>query len=257
MTAGKNPKNFKKKGAKKQKSHPFARKEWYNVLAPGFDKRIVTLTPVNKTYGRKEATTSLKGRVITISLDDCNTPQKISTAWRKLKFQVDEIKGYDCYTNFHGMDITRDHACAMIKKWYSLIESYIQAKTTDGYIVRMFAIGFTKKTPRQVKATCYAKASKQKLIRQKMMEIMQTSIQKSNLKELIKILIKGDIGKQIQKECSTKIFPLQDNSCMVRKVKILKKPKFDLTKLMELYKDRPEEEKIATPAAENTIKADE
>jgi len=32
MTAGKNPRNFKKKGAKKQKSHPFAKKEWYNVL---------------------------------------------------------------------------------------------------------------------------------------------------------------------------------------------------------------------------------
>ena len=45
---------------------------------------------------------------------------------------------------------------------------------------------------------------------------------------------------------------------MVRKVKILKKPKFDLTKLMELYKDRPEEETIkATPAAENAIKTDD
>jgi small subunit ribosomal protein S3Ae len=69
-----------------------------------------------------------------------------------------------------------------------------------------------------------------------MMEIMQATIQKSSLKELVKILIKEDIGKQIQKECS-KIFPLQDN-CMVRKVKLLKKPKFDLTKLMELYKDK-------------------
>jgi len=38
---------------------------------------------------------------------------------------------------------------------------------------------------------------------------------------------------------------------MVRKVKILKKPKFDLTKLMELYKDRPEEAKPS--AAKNAI----
>jgi small subunit ribosomal protein S3Ae len=53
--------------------------------------------------------------------------------------------------------------------------------------------------------------------------------------------IKEEIGKKVQKECY-KIFPLEDN-CMVRKVKILKKPKFDLTKLMELYKDRPEEDK--------------
>ena len=45
------------------------------------------------------------------------------------------------------------------------------------------------------------------------------------------------IGKQITKECG-KIFPLQN--VMIRKVKLLKKPKFDLTKLMELYQERPE-----------------
>lgn len=141
----------------------------------------------------------------------------------------------------------------MIKKWYSLIEAWVQAKTADGYILRIFCIAFTQKRHKQVKATCYAKASHQKLIRKKMMEIMQAAIQKSTLKELVKILIKEEIGKQIQKECS-KIFPLQDN-CMVRKVKILKKPKFDLTKLMELYKDKPEAERPppVTETAQNTI----
>ena len=64
---------------------------------------------------------------------------------------------------------------------------------------------------------------------------------------MIKLLyrLKGDVGKQIQKDCSTKIFPLQENSCMVKKVKILKKPRFDLTKLMELYSDKPEAVKAA------------
>ena len=40
---------------------------------------------------------------------------------------------------------------------------------------------------------------------------------------------------------------------MIRKAKILKKPKFDLTKLMELYKDKPEvakmEENVANAIA--------
>jgi small subunit ribosomal protein S3Ae len=146
------------------------------------------------------------------------------------------------------MDISRDKACSMIKKWHTIIEAFVQAKTTDGFQIRLFSIAFTKRTKRQVKATCYAKASHRKLIRAKMMEIMQATVQKSTLKELVKIFIKEEIGKQIQSECK-KIFPLQDN-CMVRKVKILKKPKFDLTKLMELYKDKPEAEKTAPVDAE-------
>merc|ERR1712166_702762 len=117
-------------------------------------------------------------------------------------------------------------------------------------ILRCFALAFTKRTKRQVKATCYAKNSHQRLIRMKMMEIMQATIQKSSLKEMGKIFMKEEIGKQIQKECS-KIYPLQDN-CMVRKVKILKQPKFDLTKLMELYRNQPEA--VATEAAPGTTK---
>ena len=62
--------------------------------------------------------------------------------------------------------------------------------------------------------------------------------------------MKEEIGKQIQQECS-KIFPLQDN-CMVRKAKILKKPKFDLTKLMEQYKDSPADAK-QTEASGNIL----
>ena len=37
------------------RAHPFTKKEWYNVLAPGFDKRNITLTPANKTIGNKLA----------------------------------------------------------------------------------------------------------------------------------------------------------------------------------------------------------
>jgi small subunit ribosomal protein S3Ae len=146
MTAGKNPRNFKKKGKMKTKTnHPFAKKEWYNVLAPGFKERQICLTPCNKSAGLFNSADSLRGRVFTTSLADCNPEAE---NWRKIKFQCDEIKGFDCYTNFHGMDITRDKACSMIKKWHSLIEAFVQAKTTDGYIIRMFAIAFTDKTTR-------------------------------------------------------------------------------------------------------------
>ncbi len=57
---------------------------------------------------------------------------------------------------------------------------------------------------------------------------------------LIKYRVKEQIGDNIKKEAS-KIFPL--SNVLVRKVKMLKKPKFDLTKLMELYQVRAEEPK--------------
>ena len=54
---------------------------------------------------------------------------------------------------------------------------------------------------------------------------------------IISFSVSDTIGKEIQKQCG-KIFPLQN--VLVRKVKLLKKPKFDLTKLMELYQEKPE-----------------
>ena len=128
---------------------------------------------------------SLRGRVFEISLGDLNQNAH-DQAWRKVRVQCEEVKGYDCYTNFHGLDITRDKLCTLVKKWHTLIEAFAQAKTSDGYHLRMFCIAFTRRNKRQVKATCYAKNSQQKLIRQKMMEIMVSECQKSTLKDLFK-----------------------------------------------------------------------
>jgi len=208
------------------------------------------MTPCNKAAGQKIPADSLRGRVFEISLGDLNQ-NAAEQAWRKVKVQCEEVKGYDCFTNYHGLDITRDKLCTLVKKWHSTIEAFAQAKTNDGYQVRMFSIAFTRRQKRQVKATCYAKNSQQKLIRQKMMEIMVTECQKSSLKDLFKNFLSDTIVKQITKECS-KVFPLEN--VMIKKVKVLKKPKFDLTKLMELYQSNAEKQtKTVDPDAVNTL----
>ncbi len=66
--------------------------------------------------------------------------------------------------------------------------------------------------------------------------------------------ITESVGKEITKECS-KIFPLQN--VLIKKVKVLKKPKFDLTKLMELYQDKPEAPKAAATEEAKNILAEE
>merc|ERR1711920_1124573 len=71
-------------------------------------------------------------------------------------------------------------------------------------------------------------------IRRKMIDIINSEAGKVQLRELVKKLIPESIGKEIEKHTQG-IYPLKD--VLIRKVKILKKPKFDITKLMELHQD--------------------
>ena len=64
-----------------------------------------------------------------------------------------------------------------------------------------------------------------------MREIMVNQASSCDLKELVAKFIPESIGKEIEK-ATTGIYPLQN--VYIRKVKILKAPKFDLGKLMEV-----------------------
>merc|ERR550537_1117367 len=75
-----------------------------------------------------------------------------------------------------------------------------------------------------------------------MIEIIQSEAGKVQLRELVKKLIPESIGRQIEQHTQG-IFPLKD--VLVRKVKIIKKPKFDITKLMELHGDAGDDEGAA------------
>jgi len=234
MAVGKNKRLSKagKKGGKKKIVDPFTRKEWYDVKAPSmFSIRNVGKTLVNRTQGTKIASDGLKGRVYEVSLGDLNNDD---VEFRKFRLICEDVQGRHCLTNFHGMDFTRDKLSSMVKKWQTLIEGHVDVKTTDGYLLRMFCIAFTKRQPNQQKKTCYAQHAQVRLIRAKMVEIIQREVGNCELKEVVSKLIPDSIAKDIEKACQG-IHPLHD--VFIRKVKVLKKPKFEVGKLMEMHSD--------------------
>uniref|UniRef100_A0A2K5JTS0 Small ribosomal subunit protein eS1 n=1 Tax=Colobus angolensis palliatus TaxID=336983 RepID=A0A2K5JTS0_COLAP len=201
MAVGKNKRLTKggKKGAKKKVVDPFSKKDWYDVKAPAmFNIRNIGKTLVTRTQGTKIASDGLKGRVFEVSLADL---QNDEVAFRKFKL-------------------------------ITMIEAHVDVKTTDGYLLRLFCVGFTKKRNNQIRKTSYAQHQQVRQIRKKMMEIMTREVQTNDLKEVVNKLIPDSIGKDIEKACQS-IYPLHD--VFVRKVKMLKKPKFELGKLMELH----------------------
>merc|ERR1712194_619163 len=232
MAIGKNKRLTKsKKGGKKKAVDPFLKKEWYKLIAPSiFSVKECGKTLITKTQGQKIASDGLKGRVVELSLGDLNKTEE--TSFKKVRLCVEDVQGYNCILNFHGMDMTRDKLCSLIKKKQSIIEGSVDVRTTDGYIVRMFCIAFTKQRENQVKVTCYAKGAQIRAIREKMVTILSELGSKKDLKALVKEFIAGTTGDQIIRE-SSPIFPIKD--CYIRKVKVLKKPKFDVTSLMEWH----------------------
>ncbi|KAL0599696.1 40S ribosomal protein S3a [Plecturocebus cupreus] len=227
MAVGKNKRLTKggKKGAKKKMVDPFSKKDWYDVKAPAmFNIRNIGKTLVTRTQGTKIVSDGLKGRVFEVSLADL---QNDEVAFRKFKLITEDVQGKNCLTNLHGMDLTRDKMCSM-----TMIEAHVDVKTTDGYLLCLFCVGFTKKQNNQIRKTSYAQHQQVRQIRKKMMEIMTREVQTNDLKEVVNKLIPDSIGKDIEKPCQS-IYPLHD--VFVRKVKMLKKPKFELGKLMELH----------------------
>lgn len=256
MAVGKNKRLTKgRKGNKKKAVDPFTRKETYTVKAPSvFAVRNAGRTIITKTTGTKIASDGLKGRVFEVSLADLNGGDE-TQGYRKIKLIAEDVQGYNVITNFHGMDITRDKLCSLIRKWQSLIEAFVDVRTTDGYTLRIFSIGFTKKqNNQQAKSTSYAQAGQIRSIRKKMFDIITEEASKCDLKELVQKFISfpESIGLQIENACNS-IYPLQN--VLIRKVKILRKPKFDLLKLMELHGDTAEDTGAALDkiAAENTV----
>jgi len=67
-----------------------------------------------------------------------------------------------------------------------------------------------------------------------MCEIIATNVTTSDLKEVVNKLLPDSIAKDIEKTCQG-IYPLHD--VYIRKVKVLKKPRFDLSKLLEMHGD--------------------
>lgn len=220
-----------KKGSRKKAVDPFLKKEWYKLIAPSiFAVKDAGRTLITKTQGTKIASDGLKGRVVEVSLADLNKNEAL--AFRKIKLCIEDVQGFNCLLNFHGMDMTRDKLCSLIKKKQSIVEGAVDVRTTDGYMVRMFCIAFTRPQENQIKSTCYAKSAQIRAIRAKMTSAMSELGSKGDLKFLVKELITSTIGDDIVKQASS-IFPIKD--CFIRKVKVLKKPKFDVTELMEWH----------------------
>lgn len=180
--------------------------------------------PVPSALTLDKVDTAIKGRVVPYLQADLTAGETSGYLWRKIRLIVDDVEGKQAKTSFYGLDTTRDELCYLVKKWRTLIETYCDCKTKDGYIVRVFTVAFTKSTEGQKRKTSYALGSQVRAIRKKVAEILNKEINKSDVSQILKNFTSETIHHKIQKEAS-KIYPVEH--VKVRKMKVIQRPKID------------------------------
>ena len=175
----------------------------------------------------------MKGRVYEVNFGDLNPGQFPS---KKIKLIVEDADGASkvAQTNFYGFDTTRDHLCGLIRKWHSLIDVFCECKTSDGFLLRFFVVAFTARAKKQCKATTFAQRSQIKQIRAIIKKVLVSTCIKSTLKELVKKIL-GDTLTLEMTQKAKKIFPIEN--CTIRKVKTVKRPRFDIQQLLSMQAD--------------------
>ena len=213
----------------------FLKKEWWTIRAPGmFALRDFTKSPVNQTQGKKLSKDAMKGRVYEANFNDLSKDTGVAS--KKIKFIVEEAEEGSrlAQTNFYGMDTTRDHLCSLIKKWHTLIDVFVDCKTSDGFLLRFFVTCFTARQKQQLKATTFAQRSQVKHIRAIIKKCIVSATVRSTLKELVGKILGDKLPLDMEQKCK-KIFPIEN--CIIRKVKTIKRPRFDITQLMSMQTD--------------------
>lgn len=98
---------------------------------------------VDKITNNNQSLDKLKNRVYEVSLADLTGNEDMAN--RKIKFKCIGYENGACSTGFYGMELTRDKICSLVRKWQTIIDSFVDIKTRDGFFLRIFVIAFSKK----------------------------------------------------------------------------------------------------------------
>ena len=177
-------------------------KVWYDIVAPDmFDRKKVAETLADEPE-------KLIGRVAKVTVQDITGD--FSKMHIKMSFKINDVRGTEAHTYFIGHDMTSDYVRRMTRRRKSKIDTTVDARTRDDYIIRLKPLAISNNRLR---------SSQQSAIRLTMENIIGEFATNKNLDEVVKAIISGQLAKQAAVACKP-IQPLQ--RVEIRKSEILK-----------------------------------
>ena len=219
------------KQSKKVKQDSFLKKEWRHVYVPGYfgGKRDIGVTVSNKIARGKVPMDYVANRVWEVSHGDVTND--MSHGYRIFKFRT-IAAGDDVYTQFAGMRMAKDKVDSTLRKYRTLIEASTDVKTSDGFILRLFAIGFSKKMANSHSNHAYATQTNCRAVRDAMIKAMTDACENNTVEQLSKDIVEEKIEQQIVEACKT---VYQVEGVYVTKIKVIKAPALTAEQIKALH----------------------
>lgn len=222
------------KGRTSGRKEKWKSKSWYNVMAPDMFNRAKIAEALS------DEPEKLIDRVAEVTAQDVTGD--FSKMHIKLRFKVNDVRGASAYTYFIGHDMTSDYVRRMTRRRKSKIDTVVDVKTRDDFVIRLKPLGISGRRIR---------SSQQSAITVIMQKVIADHCTSKALDEVVKAIISGSLAKEVAIACKP-IQPLQ--RVEIRKSEILRKgfipPVPDETEeepKEEPAEEKPEKEESAAP----------
>ena len=222
-------KSSKSKGrAASRSKDKWKSKIWYDIMAPDmFNRQKVAETLADEPE-------KLIGRVAKVTVQDITGD--FSKMHIKMSFKINGVRGTEAHTYFIGHDMTSDYVRRMTRRRKSKIDTIVDAKTRDDFIIRLKPLAISNRRVR---------SSQQSAIRLAMENVIGEFTTNKNLDEVVKAIISGQLAKQAAVACKP-IQPLQ--RVEIRKSEVLKAG--FIPDIPEKEEEVPEEAPVEEPVEE-------
>jgi small subunit ribosomal protein S3Ae len=207
-------------------------KEWYKLYAPEmFSKMQLGETP-------SESPDSVMGRMTEATVQDLTGD--FSKMHIKIKFRVNEVRGFDANTAFAGHDLTSDYVRRLTRRKRTKTDAVVDVTTKDGWEIRVKPMAVSEQR---------IQASQETAIRKIMQDESIKAASEATIGEFVRMLIMGELSKRIS-DASKIIVPIKRIEIRRSDVsKMGKMPEPGAEPIVAAAQEpEPEEQQEATPA---------
>ena len=224
----------KTRGASRKVKDKWKAKEWYKLRAP----RMFNEAEIGETPSADPE--FILGRTVEVTVQELTGDYSKMNI--KLKFKVTDVDGFDAKTVFMGHELTSEYVRRLTRRKKTKTDHVVDITTKDGFVLRVKPMSIADRR---------IQSSQEDAMRRILAETLVQMGKESNLSDLVKAIISGDMSKDLAKACRV-VIPIK--RIEIRKTEVLSmgegEPESIMEKVAPAAEEPVEEEAEEVPAEE-------